>query len=129
MRFRRSSGVERRQLKWLFYAGSVWAACLPGLIVLGESGDPEIGGVLVGDVVFSVLISTMPVAVGVAILRHRLYDIDLVIRRTLVYGALTRRWRPRISASVLLVGLAVGRVRASPWRSRRSRSPRCSARR
>ena len=108
VRFRRSSGVERRQLKWLFYAGSVWAACLPGLIVLGESGDPEIGGVLVGDVVFSVLIATMPVAVGVAILRHRLYDIDVVIRRTLIYGALTATLAAAYLASVLLVGLAVG---------------------
>jgi len=108
LRFRRSAGVERRQLKWLFYAGSVWVACLPGLIALGESGDVRVAGVIVGDVVFSLLIATMPVAVGVAILRHRLYDIDVVIRRTLVYAVLTATLAATYLASVLLVGLAVG---------------------
>jgi hypothetical protein len=108
VRFRRSTGIERRQLKWLLYAGALWVACTPGMIALGESDDAQIGGVIVGDVVFSTLIATMPVAVGIAILRHGLYDIDVVIRRTLVYAVLTATLAATYLASVLVVGLAVG---------------------
>ena len=70
------------------------------------------GWQLIGDVGWTVflgsLIFGMPLAIGVAILRYRLYDIDLVIRRTLVYGALTLTLGAAYLGSVLLVGLAVG---------------------
>ena len=100
LRFRRSRGQERQQLKWLVYAAS--------LLFLSTPIQPLLGGGLGSDVLFAVLISLLPVAVGVAILRHRLYDIDLVIRRTLVYAVLTATLAAAYFGSVLLVGLAVG---------------------
>ncbi len=108
IRVRRSSGVERQQLKWIVLA---LATALGGL-VLAACGD-TFGSEPVGNVGWSVfmaaLIVGMPVAMGLAILRYRLYDIDLVIRRTLVYGALTVTLAGAYLALVLLVGLAVGR--------------------
>jgi hypothetical protein len=100
LRFRRSQGQERQQLKWLAYAA--------GLLFLSTPIQPLLDGGLGSDVLFAFLISLLPVAVGVAILRHRLYDIDLVIRRTLVYGALTATLAVTYLGLVLLVGLAVG---------------------
>jgi hypothetical protein len=81
-RLRRATGIERQQLKWVTYAGAIHGA---SWIVLAL----ELPGVL-GDLAQYVLFATLvliPVAAGVAILRYRLYDIDVVIRRTLVYGA------------------------------------------
>ena len=81
LRFSRSRGVERQQLKWFVYAGALTVVLLfvpliPALYVVGS---------------FLQLVTAplLPVAAGVAILRHRLYDIDRLINRTLVYGALT----------------------------------------
>jgi len=102
LRFRRSAGIERRQIAWLVYAGSVWVACMPGLIWLGDQGDWRVGGVLVADLMFSLLIATIPLAVGIAILMHRLYDIDVVVKRTLVYGALTATLLGTYLGSVLV---------------------------
>ena len=75
------------QLKWLLYAaalvGAGVAVSLPVEILAGDS---------VADVTNTITTLTMaavPVAMGIAILRHRLYDVDVVINRTLVYGALT----------------------------------------
>jgi len=78
VRFLRSRGVERQQMKWLAYA----AALMPVLIILGYL-TPFVD--LVTELVFAVI----PVAVSVAVLRYRLYDIDVIINRTLVYGSLT----------------------------------------
>jgi len=86
-RYRQTRGPERQQLKWFFYAF---------LLVIGALtfGDDGIGAqvplvVVWWPVVFPLTITTIPIAVGVAVLRYRLYDIDLLINRTLVYGSLT----------------------------------------
>ena len=84
VRFRGSRGDERQQLKWFAYAVTVMVA----LFMLWFS--LELAGVVaVGALVFAVPLMGLPIAVGVAILRYRLYDIDIVINRTLVYGSLT----------------------------------------
>jgi hypothetical protein len=79
-----AQGVERQQLKWFAYA----AAVLLGFVLLGPGVVwflPVWLGFPLGVAVFAAL----PVAVGIAVLRYRLYDIDRIINRTLVYGALT----------------------------------------
>jgi hypothetical protein len=84
VRFVRSSGIERVQLKWFVYATSLWIAFVT---VAGTLHSGTLAGIAwVISVVFEGLIA---VSVGIAILRYRLYDIDLLINRTLVYGALT----------------------------------------
>jgi hypothetical protein len=83
-RFRRSSGDERQQLKWFAYA----VAAMVVVFVIWFSFELA-GLVEIGSLVFTVPLMGLPVAVGVAILRYQLYDIDLIINRTLVYATLT----------------------------------------
>ena len=79
VRFRRSRGVERQQMKWFVYAVALLLTFpLEGLL-------PEI----VDNVLFGLTIIAIPTAIGIAVQRYRLYDIDIVINRTLVYGPLT----------------------------------------
>jgi hypothetical protein len=92
-RYRRSRAEERVQLKWLTAAGAT-VACLYLVAMAGsltymfDSGpDPVWGRIL--DEVALVSFGLIPVAIGAAILKHNLYDIDLIINRTLVYGGLT----------------------------------------
>jgi hypothetical protein len=88
VRFRRARGVERQQIKWLAFSGLVFCAVFasgPFLWSLPQSPAT----VWVWPVLFLAGASTVPAAVGIAILRHRLYDVDLLINRALVYGSLT----------------------------------------
>jgi hypothetical protein len=101
-RFRRSRGVERLQLKWFVSASLLFAMGLVAFVAL--NGRLAI----VGQLWVLTAYALIPVSAGVAILRYRLYDIDLVIRRTLVYGALTASLGATYLALVLLIGLAVG---------------------
>jgi len=79
VRFRRSRGIERQQMKWFLYP-TVFLCTFP-------VGDYLPG--VIGGVVFAVIFVGLPVAIGIAVLRYRLYDIDIIINRTLVYGSLT----------------------------------------
>jgi hypothetical protein len=110
VRLRRSRGVERLQLKWVAYVGSLMLTALllaaVSLAFRGRIGDP-IGTIGWGTFLLLVVFG-LPAAVGTSILRHRLYDIDLVINRTLVYGALTGTLGVTYLALVLLIGLTVG---------------------
>jgi hypothetical protein len=85
LRLRRARGEERQQLKWISLGGGVMAAFFLG-------GELVPGPRLVVDLLWAagfVALVCLPIAAGIAILRHRLYDIDVVINRTLVYGPLT----------------------------------------
>jgi hypothetical protein len=100
IRFRRSQGVERQQLKWFTYAGA--------LVLLAPFSNS-----LLGNISY-VLVIALPVAVGIAILRYRLYDIDRIINRTLVYGLLTALLAGVYVGVVLVLGQLFGGVGTDP---------------
>jgi hypothetical protein len=107
IRFRRASGVERQQLKWFAYA-----ATLPAAFFAIGFGLPSQG--LLFDVLFFVFFAVVPAAIGVAILRYRLYDIDRLINRTLVYGLLTAVLAGIYALAVLILGQVFGGVAGEP---------------
>jgi hypothetical protein len=80
-RYCRAAGRERQQIKWFAYAAAVFLTALVASVYL------PFGPITYVPVVPAALL--VPVAVGIAILKYRLYDIDLIINRTLVYGSLT----------------------------------------
>jgi hypothetical protein len=101
-RLRRASGVERQQIKWVAYAAMVAAsASLPTYTVFEAMNVRWLA--LVGYVFVLVGILGIPTAMGIAMLRYRLYDIDLLINRTLVYGALTASLAAVYVGSVVLL--------------------------
>jgi hypothetical protein len=91
VRFRRAGMVEREQVKWLAAAAGVsaWIYLVDLCIsVLAGGSGPEPVWRLALDDAFVLSLGLIPVAIGIAVLRYRLYDIDVIIRRTLVYAAL-----------------------------------------
>ena len=80
LRFRRSTGVERQQIKWVVFGLTV---ALIGIVGSGFSSESVLNAVIGGS---SLLL--FPVSIGVAVLRFHLYDLDVVVRKALVYGAL-----------------------------------------
>jgi hypothetical protein len=113
VRFRRAGGVERQQLKW-FAVGAGQLALLFALSV-GLSGLWNRWVPLpVGELVFAISFALIPVAIGIAILRYRLYDIDRLINRTLVYGLLTALLAAVYAALVLSLGQLFGGIGAEP---------------
>jgi len=109
-RFRAVHGLERQQLKWLVLAGLVGLGLLALLLVLDQLTNLETGtGQVVAGVILGAISTGPAVAAAVAILRYRLYDVDVVINRALVYGALTALLGATYLGLVLLVGLAVGK--------------------
>ena len=117
VRFRRSRGVERQQLKWFAYVGLLAATGLAvamAQVLFGaqpsedtEGGWLEVVGAVGWFTALGAIVIGIPVATGMAILRHRLYDIDVVINRTLVYGALTATLLLSYLGLVLLLQLAL----------------------
>jgi len=83
LRFRRARGDERQHLKWFAYGAGVTTLLLIviAILVFLNNGAPS--------ALFYLAAVCLPIAAGIAILRYRLYDIDILINRTLVYGALT----------------------------------------
>jgi hypothetical protein len=91
-RYRRAGTTERAQLKWLVYAVAV--------IVVAELASAPIASTNLQNAISSGALALVPVAIGIAVLRYRLYDIDRVISRTVAYAIVTG----------LLVGIYAGLV-------------------
>ena len=106
-RYRAARREQRQQLKWIAWSvpfvltwlgASIWVEST-------QSGDAAID---IANALVSIGLTVVPVAIGIAMLRHRLYDIDVVINRTLVYGALTVTLAAFYLGSVLLLQRALG---------------------
>jgi signal transduction histidine kinase len=100
LRFRRSRGEERQQLKWFAFAGVLAAVGFISLAFIPNGPEPVLA--------FVVLVPLIAVAAGVAILKYRLYDIDVVINKTLVYGSLAAFITAVYVAIVVGIGSLVG---------------------
>jgi MFS family permease len=110
LRFRRAHGVERQQLKWFVFAAAVTLIAWWGLDQLGAHGvQLGLAGVLLVPVA-----AAIPVAAGIAIVRYRLYDIDRLINRTLVYSLLTALLAVVYAGLVLVLGQLFGGIGAQP---------------
>jgi hypothetical protein len=108
IRYRRSSGEERQQIKWIAFAASfvglLYLFAMVFTFVFPSWAWLQPGSPLWLDLLgYAALISftLVPIAVGFAVLRYRLYEIDIIINRTLVYGSLT------ISLALVYVGLVI----------------------
>ena len=117
LRFRRSTGIERLQLRWLLTAAAVVALLYCGALFAafgsswGGEGDPGWLTWLQNLVIAS--FALIPLAIGVSVLRYHLFDLDLVINRALLFGALAAFIAVVYIAVVVGVGALVG-SRASP---------------
>jgi hypothetical protein len=104
VRFRRARGVERQQLRWVASAAAL--AVMGALVALGGLA---VGSTAVVTWAISAGFAVLPVALGAAILRYRLYDLDRIISRTLAYGLLTVLLGGGYALVVLGLGQLVGR--------------------
>jgi hypothetical protein len=109
LRLRRAQGVERLQLKWFCYAAALFPIIVGLAIVFPRLGSDRVDGLIV-----TLPLLALPVSIGIAVLRYRLYDIDRLINRTLVYGLLTALLAVVYAGIVLVLGQLFGRVAGNP---------------
>jgi hypothetical protein len=123
LRFRRARGVERQRLRWLAFA----AVLAPPAVLATAAGIITAHLALAGWAA-GLYLTLLPMAIGAAILRYRLYDLDRIISRTLAYVVLTVLLGGSYAGVVLGLGQLLGRQSSLAWPGRRWRSPRCSSR-
>jgi hypothetical protein len=104
VRFRRAQGVERQQLRWVALAAALMLLAGPIVLVPVALESP-----ILVNWVSAVWVMVLPVAVGAAVLRYRLYDLDRIISRTLAYGLLTLLLGGGYALVVLGLGQLLGR--------------------
>lgn len=109
-RFRGAEGELREQMKWIAYA----AALIPISIIVGSLDPVEAAPGLATNLALIAVEIAIPVAIGIAVMRYRLYEIDRLINATLVYGALTALLAAAFITVTLVAGVAVGGGSALP---------------
>jgi len=106
VRFRRAGQVERQQMKWLFFATVVFvAAYVPVFLVADFDNATNVFNYL-----WMIAMLLIPAAIGIAILRYRLYDIDLIIRKTVQYGVVTAVLALVYFGTIILLQSLVGQA-------------------
>jgi hypothetical protein len=85
IRFRRAADEERHQLKWLTYAAALVALAIVGASLVDAFSAPSVASDNIQNTLITGALACVPVAIGIAIFRYRLYEIDRIINRTLVY--------------------------------------------
>ena len=105
-RYRQSTGVERQQIKWVALAAAIAAAVLPFGAVLWDRAP-------IVRVLIALALAGLPISMCVAILRYRLYDIDVAISRTVTYGAISVVLAAVYALTAVLLGTIVGQ--GSAW--------------
>ncbi len=108
LRFARSGGDERQQIKWFAYTAAIFAVFSAAGIAFDFTGHviPDAWA----EILFPAFFLFLTAGMAVAILKHRLYDIDLLINRTLVYGVLTASLVGTYFGSVVLLQMAFSGV-------------------
>ncbi len=106
-RFRRADPVEKAQIRWLLSASGLFLTIYILSQVSGAGGSEGLAGDL-SATALNLTLPLIPIAIGIAILRHRLFDIDLIIRRTLIYSTLTALLALTYFGLVLVLQGAVG---------------------
>ena len=104
LRYRRATAIERQQLKWLLFATGLFAAAYSPAVV--TSGETVGVSRTILDMLFVLSTLAFPIAIGIAILRYRLWDIDIIIRRTVTYALVTAMLLIVFFGSVILLQLA-----------------------
>ncbi|MDP9069698.1 MAG: hypothetical protein M3N68_00115 [Actinomycetota bacterium] len=107
LRLRRSSGDERQQLKWFVFAAGLVALTLVAVSTVPTAWNDEAQGALL------LAFAGIPIGAGLAVLKYRLYDIDVVINKTVVFGALALFITVVYLVVVVGVGAAVGQTGGS----------------
>ncbi len=115
-RYRRSVGAERQQMKWLVSSAAtvalVYAVVMPLSLMHAEGETP--GWLLTLQNVSLATFALIPISIGFAVLRYRLYDIDVVINKTIVFGALALFIGAVYVGVVVLLGSAIGATTTNP---------------
>src|SRR5207248_3305696 len=108
IRYRRSRDLEREQMKWLLYAAGLILLSIVAQAPITAALGSGMYGTNVSNAVTSFAFVFIPLAIGIAVLRYRLYDIDVVINRTLVYGLLAAFITAVYVGIVVGIGAALG---------------------
>ena len=127
-RYRRARTAERAQLKWLVYAAALIVAVLLAEVPAGQAMGSGNAANNLRNAMTGGAIALIPVAIGIAVLRYRLYDIDRVISRTVAYAIITGVLVGIYAGLVLLATLVFGRRTPVPVAAATLAAARCSAR-